>query len=56
MMHLQDGRTALMAAIEGGDKEIVEILLDSEDIQCDINIQERVYYVMFSKSHINSIL
>ena len=44
MANLQNGRTALMAAVEGGHKKVVEILLDLETLHlCDTNIQEKVY-------------
>ena len=40
---LQSGRTALMAAAEGGYKRVVEVLLDLETKHlCDTNIQEKV--------------
>ena len=49
---LQNGRTALMAAVEGGHEEVVKILLDFETKHlCDTNIQEKVcnYATFLSK-------
>ena len=39
----QNGCTALISAVEGGNKAVVEVLLDLETSHlCDTNIQEKV--------------
>ena len=41
----QKGYTALMSAVEGGNKAVVEVLLDLETSHlCDTNVQEKVCF------------